>query len=128
MSRARQAASVAAAFALSLSAGAAAAVMLTSGSATAGTGTHIRIEEVEKIITLSAGGKYTLPSACAAGEAVTGGGPTKVTPGLSYLVSAPFFDGVGSGWSVTYRNTKSTAQTLNLGTAALCVAPGYITP
>lgn len=128
MSRNHQAAGIAALSALSICAGAGVAVLLSSGPASAETGTHIRIEEALRTVTLKAGGQYTLSSACAPGEAVTGGGPTKLTPGLAYPITSPFFDGVGSGWSVTCKNVKSTALTVQLGTSALCVTPGYMTP
>jgi hypothetical protein len=61
------------------------------------TGTHVGLEESSRTITVPVGKTLTVLSPCAAGEAVTGGGPTNILrrcrsrhePGLGHGVHRP---------------------------------------
>ena len=105
------------------------AALLSGGSAGATTTvpTHIRLEEVSRTVTLAPHAMTTVSSVCAAGEAATGGSPTGWSAHVRVMRQNVFFDGTRSGWSVQFKNTASTSQTVFLRMGALCVSPGYMT-
>ncbi|HET8617207.1 MAG TPA: hypothetical protein VFL94_16925 [Actinomycetales bacterium] len=105
------------------------AALLSGGSAGASTTapTHVRLEEVSRTMTLASHATTTVSSVCAPGEAATGGSPTGWSAHVRVLRQNVFFDGTRSGWSVQFKNTASTSQTVSVTMGALCIAPAYMT-
>ena len=84
-------------------------------------GLQIKLREVERVLTLAPGERGDVPSACLPGEAVVGGSPTGIPASVVPVLSNLFFDGVGSGWNVTWENQGAETVSVVPTTGALCV-------
>jgi hypothetical protein len=88
-------------------------------------GVTVTLRQVRQVRDLNPGNTFFLASACERGEeAVVGGGPGSIhpDPNLVLVASTLFYDGVGSGWLLMYRNNGSTTITgINFSVGALCV-------
>lgn len=95
----------------------------TAANATRPTsGLQVVLREYSRTFVLAPGQTGGVASACRRGETVLGGSPTSIPPNVSIAYSSLFFDGVGSGWTVEYRNDGPQDVTVQATTGALCTA------
>jgi hypothetical protein len=81
---------------------------------------------VESVMTIAPGERGYIPSACASGEVVVGGGPTGIPASVDIAYSSLFTDGVNSGWAVEWKNNGAETVVVSATVTALC-AKGTIT-
>ena len=84
-------------------------------------GLQITLRQTERVLTLAPGGQGDVPSVCLSGEAVVGGSPTSIPAAVVPVLSNLIYDGVGSGWNLTWQNQGTETVTVVPGTGALCV-------
>lgn len=90
-------------------------------------GLQVVLREYSRTFVLSPGQTGGVASACRRGETVLGGSPTSIPLNVSIAYSSLFFDGVGSGWTVEYRNDGTQDVTVQATTGALCTV-GRLSP
>lgn len=87
-----------------------------------GSGLTVYLRETIRTFVLAPGQSDGVSSACRSGETVVGGSPTSIPNNVVIAYSALFFDGVGSGWTVQYRNDSAQSVSVYAATSALCTA------
>jgi hypothetical protein len=75
---------------------------------------------VESVMTIAPGDRGYIPSVCASGEVVTGGGPTGIPASVDIAYSSLFTDGVNSGWAVEWKNNGTETVVVSAEVTALC--------
>lgn len=93
-----------------------------SPQARPGSGLTVYLREATRTFVLGPGETGGVSSACRSGETVVCGSPTAIPDNVVIAYSALFFDGVGSGWTVQYRNDGTQAVSVYAATSALCTA------
>jgi hypothetical protein len=95
-------------------------VATTAFAARPSSGLQVVLREYSRTFVLAPGESAGIASACRRGETVLGGSPTSIPLNVSIVYSSLFFDGVGSGWTVEYRNDGAQDVTVQGTTGALC--------